>query len=61
MQYKVVTMKDRFLSGKFDPQKLEAMLNNYAGEGWALKAVATAEIPGFGTREEIIFILERQS
>jgi hypothetical protein len=31
-----------------------------AGEGWQLKAVTTAEIPGFGSkREEIIFILER--
>lgn len=60
MQYKVVTMKDRFFSGKFDPEKLEAMLNSYAGEGWTLKAVTTAEVPGFGNkREEIIFILER--
>jgi len=60
MNYKVVTMKDRFFSGKFDPEKLETMLNSYAGEGWQLKAVTTAEIPGFGNkREEIIFILER--
>ena len=60
MEYKVVTMKDRFFSGKFDPEKLQTMLNSYAGEGWNLKAVTTAEIPGgFGTREEIIFVLER--
>jgi hypothetical protein len=60
MEYKVVTMKDRFFSGKFDPAKLEEMLNSYAGEGWALKAVTTAEIPGaFGSREEIIFLIER--
>ena len=60
MNYKVITMKDRFFSGKFDPEKLESMLNSYAGEGWQLKAVTTAEIPGFGNkREEIIFILER--
>ena len=53
-------MKGRFFSGKFDPAKLEEMLNSYAGEGWALKAVTTAEIPGaFGSREEIIFIIER--
>lgn len=53
-------MKDRFFSGKFDPEKLEVMLNSYAGEGWNLKAVTTAEIPGFGNkREEIIFVLER--
>ena len=60
MEYKVITMKDRAFSGKFDPEKLEAMLNNYAAEGWAMKATTTAEIPGMmGNREEIIFILER--
>ncbi len=54
-------MKDRFFSGKFDPEKLEGMLNSYASEGWTLKAATTAEIPGGfgGSREEIIFILER--
>ena len=53
-------MKDRFFAGKFDPEKLQEMLNSYAGEGWSLKAVTTASIPGFGgAREEIIFILER--
>lgn len=60
MEYKVVTMKDRFFAGKFDPEKLQEMLNAYAGEGWSLKAVTTASIPSFGgAREEIIFILER--
>ena len=60
MQYKVITMKDRFFSGKFDPAKLETMLNSYAAEGWKLKAATTAEVPGaFNSRDEIIFILER--
>jgi predicted rRNA methylase YqxC with S4 and FtsJ domains len=60
MEYKVVTMKDRFFAGKFDPEKLEVMLNVYAAEGWSLKEATTANIPGFaGNREEIIFILER--
>ena len=61
MNYKVITMKDRFFSGKFDPEKLESMLNAYAGEGWTLSGVTTAEIPGAlgQKREEIIFILER--
>lgn len=60
MEYKVVTMKDRFFSGKFDPEKLETMLNSYATEGWQLKATATASIPSLtGTREEMIFVLER--
>jgi hypothetical protein len=60
MEYKVVTMKDRFFAGKFDPEKLESMLNSYAAEGWILKEATTANIPSFGgAREEIIFILER--
>lgn len=60
MEYKVVTMKDRFFSGKFDPEKLQTMLNSYAGEGWLLKATTTASIPSLtGNREEMIFILER--
>jgi len=61
MNYKIITMKDRFFSGKFDPEKLETMLNSYAGEGWSLSGVTTAEIPGAlgQKREEIIFILER--
>ena len=60
MEYKVITMKDKFFGGKFDPQKLEGMLNSYAAQGWTLNGVTTAEIPGFGSkREEIIFILEK--
>ena len=30
MEYKVMTQKDRFFSGKFNPEKLEAALNSYA-------------------------------
>ena len=60
-QYKVLTQKDRFFGGKFDPEKLEAAINSYAAEGWALIAVTTANIPAFtGAREEIIIVLERE-
>jgi hypothetical protein len=59
-QYKVLTQKDRFFAGKFDPVKLEAALNSYAAEGWQVISVATAEIPGFGNkREELIVVMER--
>jgi hypothetical protein len=44
MEYKVVTMKDRFFAGKFDPAKLEEMLNSYGSEGWRLTTSTTAEI-----------------
>lgn len=59
-EYKVLTQKDRWFSGKFDPQRLEQALNAYAQQGWRLVAAATANIPGWGvSREEFIAILER--
>jgi hypothetical protein len=62
-QYRVLTQKDRVFGGKFDPQKLEAALNSFASEGWALRAAATADInAAFGKdRQEMIMILEREA
>jgi hypothetical protein len=62
VQYKVLTQKDRFFAGKFDPEKLELAINSYAEQGWRVITATTASIPGFaGTREEMIVVLERQS
>ena len=59
-EYKVLTQKDRWFAGKFDPEKVEAAINAYAGEGWVFKGVATASIPHLtGTRDEMIIIMER--
>lgn len=59
-RYKVLTQKDKWFSGKFDPAKLEEALNAYADQGWRLVGCATADIPGFGsTRQEFVAILER--
>jgi len=56
-EYKVMTQKDRFFSGNFDPEKLEAAMNSYAAEGWEFKGMAA---PPFGTTsKEIIIIFER--
>ncbi len=62
-EYKVLTQKDKWFNGKFDPQLLENALNAYAKQGWEVKGVTTAEIPGFfnSTREECIIILERDA
>lgn len=60
-EYKILTQKDRYFSGKFDPERLEAGINAYAGEGWRVVGVTTATFPstlGKG-REEIIVLLER--
>ena len=61
-QYKVLTQKDKWFSGKFDPQRLEEAVNSYAQQGWEVKSAFTAEIPGLmgHSREEAIIILERE-
>lgn len=59
-EYKVLTQKDKWLSGKFDPEKLEQALNSYAQQGWRVVATATAQFAGLmAAREEMIAILER--
>lgn len=61
-QYKVLTQKDKWFSGKFDPARLEEALNSYAEQGWRLVSCATADIPGFGgSRQEFIAVLDRDS
>jgi len=59
-EYKVLTQKDRFFDGKFDPEKLEKAINSYATEGWAVVSVATATITSItGNREEMVIVMER--
>jgi hypothetical protein len=61
-EYKVLTQKDRWFGGKFEPLKIESALNAYAQEGWRLAAAATANFPAVfsGGRDELIMILERE-
>jgi hypothetical protein len=62
-QYKVLTQKDKFFGGKFEPKKVEEALNAYAGEGWRVVSTATASFQSMlsGNREELIVILEREA
>ena len=62
-QYKVLSQKDKWFSGKFDPQKLEDAINSYAQQGWVVISAFTAEIPGImgHAREEALVILERDA
>ena len=62
-QYKVLTQKDKWFSGKFDPERLEAAINAYAEQGWTVVGCATASFPGMfsGNREEMIVLMERDS
>lgn len=60
-EYKVLSQKDKWFSGKFDPTMLEQALNAYAQQGWRVVGCATADIPSFGTaRQEFITLLERE-
>ncbi len=60
-KYKILTQKDRFFGGKFDPEKLESALNSYVAEGWRVGVVTSATFPGLGSgREEMIVILEKE-
>lgn len=60
-EYKVLTQKDKWFSGKFDPANLEHALNAYAQQGWRVIGCATADIAGFGAaRQEFVSILERK-
>jgi len=62
MQYKVLTQKDKWFSGKFDPEKLEGAINSYASQGWRVCGVATASFPGFGgKRDEMVIVMEREA
>lgn len=60
-EYKVLTQKDKWFSGKFDPEKLEGAINAYAKQGWKFVGCATASMPSVigGNREEMIIIMER--
>ena len=60
-EYKVLTQKDKWFTGKFNPLMLEKAINAYAKEGWRVKGISTAEIgSGVGSREEMVIILERK-
>jgi len=60
-EYMVLTQKDRVFGGKFNPEMIQATLNNLATQGWRVVEAATTTFPGMmGAREELVFILERQ-
>lgn len=61
-EYKILSQKDKFLSGKFDPDNLEKAINAYAEQGWEVVSMATASFPSFtGAREEVIVLFQRDA
>jgi len=61
-EYKVLTQKDKWYSGKFDPERLEGAINAYAQQGWSVVFGTSASFPGFfsSNREELIVVLSRK-
>ena len=59
--YKILSQKDKFFSGKFDPELLEKAINSYADQGWEVVSMATASVPAFGgARDEVIVLFQRE-
>ncbi|NCA81373.1 MAG: DUF4177 domain-containing protein [Opitutae bacterium] len=60
-EYKVLTQRDPAFGGEFSPEKLEAVLNSFAAQGWLVVSVATISLPaGPGcARDELIVIMGR--
>jgi Domain of unknown function (DUF4177) len=67
--YKVITQRDEFFGGQFDPVKLEVLVNRLAAEGWRVVSVATADVSTFwgsfwagrGARQELVVFMEKSA
>ena len=59
MEYKVLTESDSKWLGKFDPESLERVLNEYADEGWRLVGSLLASSVWKSFKSEIVVVLER--
>ncbi len=58
-RYKVLAQEQGGFSGKFRPDRLEQMLNEYAQHGWTLKAALAIKVHSHaGDHDEVVVILE---
>lgn len=65
--YRVITQRDEFFGGKFDPVTLTMLINKFALDGWRVVAITAADVSTFfGTfwagrdaREELVVFLEK--
>ena len=60
-QYKVISTREGWITSEFNTSKIEAILNQYAIQGWVFKSCVNVYVPTLfnGAREEIIIILEK--
>lgn len=62
-EYKVVQVREGLIGGKMSADKLEKVLNEYAGKGWQVKSVTAVEVKGRigpGGTEGVLVTFERQ-
>jgi hypothetical protein len=62
-EYKVVQIREGLIGGKMSADKLEKTLNEWASNGWRVKAITTAEVKGRvgpGGTEGVLVTFERQ-
>jgi hypothetical protein len=62
-EYKVVQVREGLIGGKMSADKLEKVLNEWAGKGWQLKSVTAVEVKGRigpGGTEGVLVTFERQ-
>ncbi|OZM70226.1 hypothetical protein CFN78_26270 [Amycolatopsis antarctica] len=45
-EYRVVELREKMIGGKMSGDRLERVLNSEAAEGWALKAITSADVKG---------------
>lgn len=63
VQYKVESMRESLIGGKFSPDNLQTLLNERAREGWTLKHMFKADVKGRigpGGVDAIIVVFERE-
>lgn len=59
--YKVLTIGNKLLGGKFNPEKVEQIINSYAELGWRIASVTAADKNGSfagGGMQELVVIFE---
>jgi Domain of unknown function (DUF4177) len=62
-QYKVVEVREKMIGGKVSGDRVEKLLNEYASQGWQLKAITATDVKGRvgpGGVEGLLITFERQ-
>lgn len=67
--YKVITQRDEWFKSKFNPELLQACINEHASRGWRVVSVTATDVGSFfgsfwqkgggATRQELVVLLEK--